>query len=76
MLVRVNVGSSLDPKTKNLEDTTLLRDALGTIPEGSQVTLDGVSVSAADLGRTLKDLNIKDGAHILYSSKQNSGKLD
>ena len=47
MLVRVNVGSALNPKSEAFEDTTLLRDVM-TIPEGAQVTVDGVAVGIAD----------------------------
>lgn len=69
MLIRVNVGSALNPKSEVFEETTLLRDVM-TIPEGAQVTVDGVVVGIADLGKSLADLNIGEGTHILYSSKR------
>lgn len=73
MLIRLNVGSALNPTSKSFEDNTVLRDVFTSLPDNAQITLDGVLVTTSDLGKTLADLNIRDGAHILYSSKQNSG---
>lgn len=74
MLVKLNVGSSLNPQAQSFEDNTLLRDVVTNLPNGAQLTLDGVNVTASDMGKTLKELNIKDGTHIIYNTKMESGK--
>lgn len=69
MLIRINVGSALEPKEVKVDDSTLLKDVIKDHPNNAQFSINGTPVSSADLNKTLQDLNVSDNAHIIYSSK-------
>lgn len=73
LVVRLNIGSALQPKSEALPLSTKLKDITKNFEANAQVTLNGAPVTKGDLEKTLGELNVTDDSHILYSSKQLSG---
>lgn len=74
MLIRINVGSALNPKEVKVDDSTLLKDAVGDVPSDSVLSFNGSTVSSSDLTKSLRELGVEDGAHIIYATNQKSAK--
>lgn len=75
-IIRINVGSALNPKEVKLSDDTLLKDVMDEFPKDAQVTINGAAINSADYSKSLNTLGVVDDSHVLYSSKQNSGGME